>query len=167
MLVSPNNDSLETTLEIGQEVIYTGTFSTGKEGDRVLNDAQIKYYSLAKKELNYTFKSYTVSELVEMSAKVKADKTSVSNISGEVFETTFIVKRVDNNHYVNFLMVDPNDESKSTTIYSNGGAIDKNTINFLDEFNGKKVKAKIGIRDEFYKAKLRIDVLNETITLAE
>lgn len=167
MLVSPNNDSLETTLEIGQEVIYTGTFSTGKEGDRVLNDAQIKYYSLAKKELNYTFKSYTVSELVEISAKVKEDKTSVSNISGEVYETTFIVKRVDTPYAVNFVMVDPNDESKSTTIYSNGGAIDKNTINFLDEFNGKKVKAKIGIRDEYYKAKLRIDVLNETITLAE
>lgn len=166
MLVSPNNESLDTALEIGQEVIYTGTFSTGEKGDRVLNDAQIKYYSLAKKELNYTFKSYTISELVEISKKVK-DKEPVSNITGEVFETTFIVKRVDNAHYVNFVMLDPNDESISTTVYSSGGTLDKSPVKFLNEFNGKKVKAKIGIRDEFYKGKLRIDVLNETVALAE
>ena len=64
-------------------------------------------------------------------------------------------------------MLDPNDESISTTVYSSGGTLDKSPVKFLDEFNGKKVKAKIGIRDQFYKGKLRIDVLNETVTLAE
>ncbi len=45
ILVSPNNESLSTELEIGQEVIYTGTYKVQDSGDRSLNDANLKYYT--------------------------------------------------------------------------------------------------------------------------
>jgi len=158
ILVSPNNESLSTELEIGQEVIYTGTYKVQDSGDRSLNDANLKYYTTTKKELNYTFKTVTVNDLYNNYSEL-----SKENISGQVFECSFIVGINDGSYSKTAKMIDLDNNEVFISVYSGSFS----NVEFLEKYEGKKVKAKIGIRDEYYKSRFRVDVLNETIEVIE
>ncbi len=60
-------------------------------------------------------------------------------------------------------MIDLDNNEVFISVYSGSFS----NVEFLEKYEGKKVKAKIGIRDEYYKSRFRVDVLNETIEVIE
>lgn len=168
IIVYPDSENIDTELKKGEKVIFTGTYKFAPEkegyfdGNRKLNDAKIEFHDGKENSLYKNFEFKKIEEIASILPEMG------NSMVGNVYESEFTVKIVNSNYYTNYYLKPITEgETKDIMVYSNGQTSETNAVNFLNEYEGKRCKALIGIRDSKNGSKYRFDVLRNAITVVE